>query len=591
MDKSSANYWSCLKHWEKYPVVTWTVSILGLLLLVWLAFLRNLGNIGLIDETEPLFAEAARQMTVTGDWITPYFNDDTRFDKPPLIYWLMAIAYQLIGVNEWTVRLPSALAAIALTCSIFYTLLTIGQSHKQLNPKQVWLSTWLGTTTSILNLHSIAWGRIGVSDMLLNGCMGSALLAFFLGYASDKPQVKVRWYFAFYLLIVLAVLTKGPVGIVLPALIIGSFLLYLGNGREVFREMPWQLGTFTIAIGTLPWYVLVTRANGFDYIESFFGYHNLERFTSVVNHHSAPWYFYVLAVLVGFIPWSIYLPVAIAKTKFWQRRLWQHQPRTQHLSLFAFFWFTCIFGFFTIAVTKLPSYVLPLMPASALLIAHLVYLPNDRRSQGFKLALNLTSIINVLLGLVLGGAVLYSPYWLGDDPAMPHFPEALQQSGLLWHSALIFTGAALTGILLLLTRKQAWVWAVNLLAFVAILSWVFIPLSTLVDQQRQLPLRQFARTIVEVRQPGERLVTIGFEKPSLVFYTQQRVRFYLRSTQAVRRLKKLAIEKPDLATVLILGHPENITETGLQTHHYEDFGTAKPYQLIRVSRQEILNLK
>ena len=98
------------------------LSILWLFAIAWVGFLWNLGNIGLVDETEPLFAEAARQMTVTGDWITPYFNGETRFDKPPLIYWLMAVAYRTLGVNEWAVRLPSALCAIGLTCLGFYTL-------------------------------------------------------------------------------------------------------------------------------------------------------------------------------------------------------------------------------------------------------------------------------------------------------------------------------------------------------------------------------------------------------------------------------------------------------------------------------------
>ncbi len=103
------------KLWDKQPNKAWTLSILWLLLISWIAFLWNLGNTGLIDETEPLFAEASRQITVTGDWITPYFNGVTRFDKPILIYWCQAIAYKLIGVNSWAVRLPSALAAIALT--------------------------------------------------------------------------------------------------------------------------------------------------------------------------------------------------------------------------------------------------------------------------------------------------------------------------------------------------------------------------------------------------------------------------------------------------------------------------------------------
>jgi hypothetical protein len=93
-----------------------------LLFLSTLAFLWNLGATNLVDETEPLFAEASRQMTITGDWITPYFNEQTRFDKPPLIYWTQAIAYLLIGVNEWAVRLPSALSAIGLMGLLFYTL-------------------------------------------------------------------------------------------------------------------------------------------------------------------------------------------------------------------------------------------------------------------------------------------------------------------------------------------------------------------------------------------------------------------------------------------------------------------------------------
>ena len=102
---------SLLKYAEAHPAVIRGLSILWLAAICWFAFLSHLGQIGLVDETEPLFAEAARQMTVTGDWVTPFFNGETRFDKPPLIYWLMAITYQLFGTNEWAVRLPSALAA------------------------------------------------------------------------------------------------------------------------------------------------------------------------------------------------------------------------------------------------------------------------------------------------------------------------------------------------------------------------------------------------------------------------------------------------------------------------------------------------
>lgn len=193
----AVKHWLTL--WDKQPRIAWTLSILWLLLISWLAFLWNLGSTGLVDETEPLFAEASRQMTVTGDWITPYFNGKTRFDKPALIYWCQAIAYKLIGVNEWAVRLPSALAAIALTVLGFYTLRYFGfprptaaqlddlgkDDHAKIynRERQLWLSAWIGAALIALNPETIAWAHVGVSDMLLSGCMGSALLVFFLGYA------------------------------------------------------------------------------------------------------------------------------------------------------------------------------------------------------------------------------------------------------------------------------------------------------------------------------------------------------------------------------------------------------------------------
>ena len=116
---------SASQRWEKQPQFAWICAGIWLVCLTGLAFWLYLGSTGLLDETEPLFAEAARQMRVTGDWITPYFNEDTRFDKPPLIYWLMAIAYS-VGVNEWTVRFPSALAASLLTVFGFCTLRYFG---------------------------------------------------------------------------------------------------------------------------------------------------------------------------------------------------------------------------------------------------------------------------------------------------------------------------------------------------------------------------------------------------------------------------------------------------------------------------------
>nr|WP_255699632.1 glycosyltransferase family 39 protein [Tychonema sp. BBK16] len=608
------------------------------------AFVWNLGNIGLVDETEPLFAEAARQMTVRGDWITPYFNGDTRFDKPPLIYWLMALAYRAIGVNEWAVRLPSALSAIALTCLGFYTLSKEEGRRTPSNPPQggneegirtppyppqggneeeklsptpplspsstlpLFLSTpWIGAALIALNPQTIAWGRTGVSDMLLVGCMCSALLAFFLGYVLEEEREKAefstistsrfpnKWYLTFYVLIGLAILAKGPVGIVIPALIIGCFALYLGNFRQLWREMRPVSGILIILAIALPWFILVILANGQTYIDSFFGYHNFQRFTQVVNRHSAPWYFYFFVVLLGFAPWSIYLPVAIARTRFWQRSYWCRQPRSAQLSLFALFWFGCIFGFFTISVTKLPSYVLPLLPAAAILVTLLWgdiitgkadegrRVKLDKKQNSLPKSLLVTFIVNIVFLLILAGAIFYCYHWLGDDPAMPKFPQALQQSGLLILGGAIWIIAAGAIAILLWKRQQRWILVANFIGLVTFIIFGLTPAYNLVDINRQLPLRQLAQVAVQQKLPGEEFMMIGFAKPSVVFYSHLPVTYYRLARGAKNYIRES--KNHNTPSILVLGYPEKFVEFGLQSNEYQLLESRGAYQLARVQRQ------
>lgn len=566
------------------PIRVWIVSILWLLVIGWLAFFWNLGNTGLVDETEPLFAEAARQMTVTGDYITPFFNEETRFDKPPLVYWLMAIAYSTIGVNEWAVRLPSALSAFALVCLGFYTLLFFGISTSDsytrsstLTPRSFFCAG-LGAALIALNPETIAWARIGVSDMLLTGCMCSALLCFFLGYAQPlKPRIQIRWYLACYVLVGLAILAKGPVGIVLPGIIIGLFLLYVGKFREVLREMRIVWGGLLILVIAVPWYILVIGANGWNYINSFFGYHNIERFTGVVNNHSAPWYFYFLVVLLGFAPWSIYLPVAIAQTRFWHRSYWRSTHRSTHLSLFALFWFASIFIFFTIAVTKLPSYVLPLMPAAAILVA---LLWSDRLNRQPSRFLLWSHWLNVLFLLCLSIGLFALPYLVGYDPAIPNLRESIQQSGLPILAGLIWLVAAIAGLFLIWRRRWQGLLAVNFLGFVIFLTFVVTPAYFWMDQTRQQPLRELS-AIARQFDPSEELIMIGFKKPSVVFYTQRPVTYVREIEKAVAYIQQLQADTPQ--SVMVLSYPQRLQQLQPQLPQYQNLGEAGAYQLVRVN--------
>ncbi|MHC0066530.1 ArnT family glycosyltransferase [Nostoc sp. UIC 10890] len=613
----------------KNPALGLTVSILWLMVIGWIAFGWNLGNIGLIDETEPLFAEASRQMFVTGDWITPFFNGDTRFDKPALIYWCQAIAYHIIGVNEWAVRLPSAIAAFGLVCLAFYTVHWYLGKQDELEqvsrPTRRYSTSFMAAALMALNGETIIWARIGVSDMLLTGCMASALLCFFLGYAGKEGTGDLglgtgekfsqsrseatslfpnKWYLAFYVLIAGAILTKGPVGIVLPGLIVVAFLLYVGKFLEVLREMRVLVGILIIIGLSVPWYALVIWRNGWNFINAFFGYHNLERFTEVVNGHSAPWYFYFLVVLLGFAPYSVYLPASIVRLKFWQRSHWSSQERFQQFGLFAGFWFAGIFGFFSIAVTKLPSYVLPLMPAAAILVALLwsdLFQDKDTRqtiavsssptppiSTSF---LRVSGWVNVIFLSVLSTALFNITQILGSDPAITNFHELIKQSGLPVIAGVIWLVCAVVVAGLLLSRRWKYIISINLLGFVAFLIFVLTPASFFIDRERQLPLRELSAVILEAKQPNEELIMLGFKKPSVVFYSNIHVNYLRFPQEATEHIQNQAAKGLQPPSLLLLAEQKKFLQMDLQPDDYKSLSTKGAYNLVRIPFKKKKNEK
>ncbi|MEA5581566.1 glycosyltransferase family 39 protein [Nodularia harveyana UHCC-0300] len=590
---------------SKSPVFALTI----LILIAWLAYGWNLGSISLIDETEPLFAEASRQMLITGDWITPFFNGETRFDKPALIYWCQAIAYAIIGVNEWSVRIPSAIAAIAVIGLTFYTLQWYfgkkDQIEQTAHPIKRNLTALIGAAMLALNPEMIVWGRTGVSDMMLTGCMASALLCFFIGYGTqEEKQAKLlespfpnKWYLACYVLIAGAILTKGPVGIVLPIIIIGAFIIYVGKFREVLKEMRIFIGMLIIFTLSAPWYFLVTWRNGWNYINAFFGYHNLERFTEVVNGHSAPWYFYFAVVLLGFAPYSVYLPLAIVKQKFWQRSLWRSQQRSQQLGLFAAIWFIAIFSFFSIALTKLPSYVLPLMPAVAILIALLwsdFFPETSREMPSADSAIKISAWINVIFATILAVAMFQINNLINDYSVAPGFPLLIQNAGLPERGGFLWFLAALIIAALIINRSWHSIISINLVTFTAFLIIVLMPALFFMDQLRQQPLKDLSAFVVTTQQSNEELVMVGFKKPSVAFYTEQPVNYIKLTNDAVEYIQNRTAEVAEPPSLLMIAQPKALVKMDLKPGTYDILETRDTYQLIRVSlkktNQEILKI-
>lgn len=372
-----------------------------------LLFLWRLGSTGLVDETPPLFAASARAMVERGDWLIPHVNGLPRYDKPPLVYWLMGLLYALPGqprwdpLGSWASSLPSALATIGVMLALADTLLRWPQPPSVLQPQR-WRGRsaaagegphagaavgWQPALTALAAALAFAlsplillWGRIPVSDALFTAMVSLTLLAAWRRLADATQPWPLPW-----LLLGLAVLTKGPVAVVLLALTLALFLLLQGDLAGLVRRLRPLPGLLLTALVALPWYGLALWRDGRAFWDSFIGYHNLQRFTAVVNDHLEPWWYFAPVLLVAALPVTPLLLLALARAIGPLRlRRWRGLPLPvgawsvapeQSLARFAACWLLAILLFFTAAATKLPSYWLPATPAAALLIALVSQLP------------------------------------------------------------------------------------------------------------------------------------------------------------------------------------------------------------------------
>ena len=586
-----------LKTWwqsfDKNPRQCWLISILWLVLISWIAFFWNLGVMGVMDKTEALFVEVAHQVYLTDDWITPRWNWQTFFDYPIWGYWMVALSFKLFGVSEWAARLPVALTAIALVALSFYTLRYFGLNgqDEQLETRQKWIRAWIGTGIVALNPGWVGWGRTSVTDMFLSSAIAMAMLSFFLGYAQpDKPKVQQRWYLVAPVFAAIAVLAKGPVGLLLPALAISIFLIYVGQFWQVLREIKLiaMIGIFLLI--TVPWYGLAAQVNGAEFIGTFFGFSNFQRFTSVLYRHAGPWYFYLPYCFILLFPWSLFLPLAIARLQFWRKKVWASTPRNRQLGLFCFVWFMVILVFFSAAATKLPGYILPIVPAGAIMIT--LFWGEEmlvNREKVYQQWPFLTSgIITTLLFFGLAIAAFISPKLAGSDPAFPTFGATLEASGIPVIFGVILTALGIFSAILLIKKNyRPWFWTSNLLFFVTLLTVVVPPLAPIMDSQRQLPFRELAKVVGQVAKPQELVFLMGYPRYSLVHYSQHRVEFLDDVNFAIDYLKD-PTKVNSLSTVLIVTEPKFMDRFGLKAGDYQLIDEKGVYKLIRVSKSVLL---
>jgi len=487
-------------------------------------FILGLGNTGLVDETPPLFAAAARAMSESGDWLTPKVNGMFRFDKPPLIYWLMGFFYSLPKNEIWdsfgtlSARLPSALASLFLMLMIGDTLFCWPQkSDRQ------FLTPIVASLGFALSPLIIIWSRTAVSDALLTGTLGISLLLFWRRMASENnDQCISAWVFLGF-----AILVKGPVAFVLALLTITSFLFCQKNWKTLLSKINPKKGFLITTLISVPWYILELIKEGKPFWDNFFGYHNFQRYTSVVNNHAEPFWFFLYIMILASLPFTPFLYYGIFKTFedfFKSSEQSCNVPET--LYTYSLCWLTSVLIFFSLSATKLPSYWLPAIPAAALLTSNsFISLKNINKSYLYFW------IFNILILFGFSIAFFFSNIWLSsiNDPEMPSLASELISSGIIFKAKLFFSSLTLLAIILLSLKSR------NILLYLQISLligqfYLMSPIRKLADTSRQLPLRNISKLILDTREGGETLAMIGIRKPSLHYYSRQIV-FYEPSTE------------------------------------------------------------
>ena len=319
-------------------------------------FLYGLGQFGLIGADEPRYAQVAREMLERHDWITPVLGGRPWLEKPPLYYWQAMLAYAIFGVSDWAARLPAALDATLLVLAVYFFLRRFRPGFE-------------------LDGALITASSAGIAGYAHAASMDMALAAAFtigmLGWWAWRESEKRIYLAVFYGFMAVGMLAKGPVAPFLAAVVIVLHASIVRKLRLVLKSL-WLPGILLFCAIALPWYVAVQMRNP-EFFREFIVRQNLGRFSENLYHHSEPFWFYLPVMALTLVPWTVFVIAALVQAV----RLWWAKRRPvdaadidfeKQFSIFATCWLVVPVVFFSISQSKLPGYILPAIPAGALLL-------------------------------------------------------------------------------------------------------------------------------------------------------------------------------------------------------------------------------
>ena len=421
----------------------WGWGLVVLVLAVLAAWFGALGLRELLPADEGRYAQMAREMAASGDWVTIRYNGLKYFEKPPFHLWMSAMAFDLFGVGVWQARLWVAVsgllgvAVMALACAR-------------------WWGGQTGLACALVMLAMPLWtlgAQFNSLDMGVAAALAVVLAAFM---HAQHPEAGIstrrRWMLLAWAAMGLAVLTKGLIGIVLPGLVLVLYTLWCRDW-PLWRRLHLSAGVCVFALVTVPWFALVSVRNP-EFLHFFFIQEHFQRYTTTMHRRDNPWWFFIPLIVLGCLPW---LGLTWSTIK---RVAAQVHPAARgglQVERLLVVWAVAIFLFFSASGSKLPGYILPVLPALAALLA-LGLSRSSARSWQRQL---------VLVALVCLGLAVLSPQvgslGTADTPAV-HF-EAYAR----WLLVAALVAGASSLVALGLSRCDRWLgsWMVYALGMLA----------------------------------------------------------------------------------------------------------------------------
>ncbi len=491
-------------------------------------FYFGLGSFGLVGADEPRYAQIAREMLARHDWVTPILNGVPWLEKPILYYWGAMVSYSIFGVSDWAARLPSVALASLMIVAIYFFV-------RRFRPGAQLEAVLIAVSSAAI----IGYARAASTDMPLAATFTVAMLAWY-GWSETGGR---PWLAGFYVFLALAALAKGPVAVILAGLIMIIYAVVRRQPPLIWRTL-WSPVILLFFAVVLPWYIAIQLRTP-EFFRFFFLQHNFERFTANVYHHPQPFWFFLPVLLLGIVPWTVYAVAAFVHA------LRSESPRAKppeqkSLSLglaeepedseatkpllatlreisvprdgwHAFFalWLVIPVLFFSFSESKLPGYILPAIPAFALLLADYLQTISESESANVLLA-----VLHSALGGALLGTSLLVPYFVLK--LAPPRQAIIVAAGV---GGVIFAGMLIT----LRLRGIRTLRFVTLVPVILGLAYVIRVASPTIDNT--LSARPVARALEPVETTRMPLAVFNVKRElefGLNFYRNQAIRRYER---------------------------------------------------------------